>query len=31
VLDAVLTIRRKGEPIDLFMVEIMHMVRNEQL
>ena len=26
VLDAVLTIRRKGEPIDLFMVEIMHMV-----
>ena len=27
VLDAVLTVRRKGEPIDLFMVEIMHMVR----
>ena len=26
VLDAVLTIRKKGEPIDLFMVEIMHMV-----
>lgn len=30
VLDAVLTVRRKGEPIDLFMVEIMHMVREEK-
>ena len=29
VLDAVLTVRRPGEPIDLFMVEIMHMVRLE--
>lgn len=30
VLDAVLTIRREGEPIDLFMVEIMHMVRKRK-